>query len=79
MRHDVPMLATSESSSKSKGKMKMRKLEIRKLDDGTFLIDCSYEGGGYYDNNQSSYQTVEEVGGAVRKFLKGNGLAERQG
>ena len=74
----IETLAESSPKKTGKGKMKMRELSVRKLDDGSILISCSYEGNEKYERKESSYGSAEEAGKAVMKFLKaGSGLAER--
>ena len=77
---DAAMPMTMKERDK-KGPMKMKGMRIKKLDDGTVLISCEYrDGNGHYEEKESSFQTAEEAGSAVRDFLKeGKGLVERRG
>lgn len=80
MNESIDMLASPMKKSGKKGQMKVRSINVKKLDDGTVLIGAEYRDGyGNYESKEYSYTTAEEAGNAVRDFLKeGKGLAERR-
>ena len=67
-----PVAVDTQNGNGKKGPMKVRKVGIRCLDDGTYVVDVEMrDSKGNYESNEYSYQDKKDLAhDIVNDFLK---------
>ena len=80
MRH-LSEPSSNMEMNKKKGPMKVKRVEIRCLDDGAYVVNVNIEdGNGHYESKEYAYEDKEELADdIVNDFLKGGKSSKKEG
>lgn len=63
---------TAMETKKNKGPMKVKRIEIRCLEDGAYVVNVGMEdGNGHYDSKEYAYEDKDEMMDDIEKDFLG--------